>query len=106
MAGHLADILPLHTDGSLVHVIEPHQQVNHRGFAAAGGAHNGNALSGLYIQIQMLDQPAVRHIGEGNILNGQISLHMLQYGSIFRLRNLGHFLNQLKNPCRTGQSVL
>ena len=49
------DVLPFHGDRPLIHIIKPHQQIDDGSLAAAGGPHNGNALSGLDDEIQMLD---------------------------------------------------
>ena len=74
-------------------------------FAAAGGAYDGNALAGLHVQREPLDERAVGQLAERNILQ----LHMavrLQRGGVFSLRHLILGVPQFKHPGGAGQCVL
>ena len=48
----------------LYYIVEAHQQVNHGRFAAAGRADDGNALTGLDVQVEALNQRAIRQTGQ------------------------------------------
>jgi hypothetical protein len=67
-AGHIPDIGAGHLDAAAVHIIEPHEQIDQGGLAAAGRAYDGDALAGLHIQRKPFDERAVGQIAEGNIL--------------------------------------
>ena len=67
-AGHIPDIGAGHLDAAAVYIIEPHQQIDEGGLAAAGGAYDGDALAGLHIQREPFDERSVGQIAEGNIL--------------------------------------
>ena len=55
-AAQAADILSLHPDGPAVRIIKAHQKIDESGFTASCGAHNGNPLAGLYVQIKIFNQ--------------------------------------------------
>jgi len=104
-AGHIPDIGAGHIDAAAVHIIEPHEQVDEGGLAAAGRAYDGNALAGLYVQREPLDERAVGQVAEGHILQ----LHMavrLQGGGVFGFRHLILGVQQLKHPGGAGQCIL
>ena len=104
-AGHIPDVGAGHLDGTAVHIIEAHEQVDEGGLAAAGRADDGNALAGLYVEGKALDQRAVGQVAEGNILQ----LHMavrLQHGGVLDFRHLIVGIQQLEHTGRAGQCVL
>ena len=104
-AGHIPDVGAGHLDGTAVHIIEAHEQVDEGGLAAAGRADDGNALAGLYVEGKALDQRAVGQVAEGNILQ----LHMavrLQNGGVLDFRHLIVGIQQLEHAGGAGQSVL
>ena len=104
-AGHIPDIGAGHLDAAAVYIIEPHKQVDEGGLAAAGGAYDGDALAGLHIQREPLDERAVGQVAEGHILQ----LHMavrLQRGGVFGLRHLILGIQQFKHPGSAGQCIL
>ena len=67
-AGHIPDIGAGHLDAAAVYIIEPHQQVDEGGLSTAGRAYDGDALAGLHIQREPLDERAVGQVAEGHIL--------------------------------------
>ena len=104
-AGHIPDVGAGHLDGTAVHIIEAHEQVDEGGLAAAGGADDGDALAGLDVQVQALDEGAVRQVAEGDILQ----LHMavrLQHPGVFGFGHLVVGVQQLEDAGRAGQCVL
>ena len=78
VSGHFPDIHIFYRNGAAVYIIKPHQQVDHRGFAASGGSDNRHALTRLYLQIEVLNELLLRHIGKRNVLQLHFSIHMLQ----------------------------
>ena len=67
-AGHIPDIRAGHPDAAAVYIIEPHKQVDEGGLAAAGGAYDGDALTGLHVQRKPLDERTAGQVAEGHIL--------------------------------------
>ena len=45
VAGKLAHVVAVQQDGALAHVVKTHQQLDHGGFARAGGAYDGHFLA-------------------------------------------------------------
>ena len=105
-SGDVPDIRPVHLDGAAVHVIKPHQQIDHGSLAAAGRAHDGHPLSRLHLQIEVLDQLLVRHIGKVYVLQRHIAFGVRQHLRIFPVRSLRLLVYEGKNPAGAGQSIL
>ena len=64
----LAEGLSVEEDLSAPWLIEPRQQLRQRGFSASGRADKGDALSGLKLHVEILDQGlAQRRVAEGDI---------------------------------------
>ena len=106
MSGHFPDIHIFYRNGAAVYIIKPHQQVDHRRFAASGGSDNRHALAWLYLQIEILNELLLRRIGKRNVLQLHFPIHMLQRNRIFHFRHLRFFFDQLEHPSRTGDRVL
>ena len=73
---HFPDIMPVDAHTSLLHIIEPGQHVDDRGLARAGGAHEGDRLAGLHMQVKMLEHVGVLLVGEGDIVEVHLPLHV------------------------------
>ena len=106
LPGHLADIMSLHGDRTVLHVIEPHKQVDKRGLAAAGRPDDGDPLSGLHIQIEITDQLLPLFIREIHMFRLYITLYMVKCHRILRLRRLRLFFDQVKDPLGACHRVL
>ena len=52
-----------------ISIIKTHQKINQCRFSTSGWADNGNPLSRLYMQIKILDQLLLRHIGKIHMVN-------------------------------------
>ena len=85
-------------DGAAVYIIKPHQQVDHRRFAASGGSDNRHALAWLYLQIEILNELLLRRIGKRNVLQLHFPIHMLQRNRIFQLPAPEIFLRSARTP--------
>ena len=60
--------MAVHPDGAAVHIVKPHQQVDHCGFAAAGRPYQGHPLARLHMEIQILNQRILRNIGKIHVV--------------------------------------
>ena len=105
-AGDLAHIGAIHADCAAVYIVEAHQQVDQRGFAAARGAHDGHMLAGLDGQVQSLNQLAVGHIGEAHVLHFHLTLRVLEHARVGRVGGLRGLGDQLEDARGAGQGVL
>ena len=101
-----ADILAFHSDGAAAHIIKAHEQIDERCLAAAGWPDNGDALARLHGKVQSADQRTVRIIGEGDVLQGHMALHIGENSGVRLLRHLRFLLDQIKNAARAGKGVL
>ena len=72
----MADVIAIHPDCTGFHIIETHQQVDHRTLAASGRTYDSDPLSRFYRQVEVLDQGFLRYIGE---------VHMIQFHTSFCL---------------------
>ena len=104
-AGHVPDFGAGDFDGAAVDIIEPHEQIDEGGLAAAGGADDGDALAGLDVQRQALDERAVGQIAEGDVLDLDVAVRHELYG-VLRFGGLVFSVQQLEHAGRAGQSVL
>ena len=103
---HIPGIHPIQQNFAAVGVIEPHEQVDKSGFAAAGGADDGDALARLDAEVEVLDEGLLRGIGEFQISDLYASPNFFRLPGILRLRGTLRGLDQLEHPSGTGQSVL
>jgi len=72
--GQGGDVLPVYGDGAAVQLVEAHQQVDQGGLAAAGGAHDGHHLVGAHLQVQVVDQGALRCVAEAHMAKLHVAL--------------------------------
>ena len=106
LAGDAADVGALHLDGTLVHIVEPHQQVDHRGLAAAGGAHQGHPLAGFDFQVEVFNEGPVLLVGKSHFPDGHGALGVLEHPGVGAVGGLGLLFDELKHPPGAGQGVL
>ncbi len=106
LPGQLADVAAVHLDRTAVHIVKPHKQVNHRGFAAACGAHQSNALAGLHVQAEVLNEPLPRLVGKGDLLHPNAALRLAQGDGVRSIGELRLLLHELEHPGGAGQGVL
>ncbi len=104
-AGHFAGLHAVYHNIARVHIIKPHEQIDQGGFAAACGAHNGNPLPRLHLQIEILNELFPLVIGKSDLPDCNASpLAAFLYRSgirSFRLR-----FHQVKHPPGACQGVL
>ena len=67
-------IRAVHADAAAVRIVEAHEKIDHRRFAAARRAYNGDAATCRYIQAEIADERAVFCIGEANVIERDLSL--------------------------------
>ena len=84
---HCGNILSGNGNLAAVHIIKPEQQINQRRLAAAGRTDNGDALSAVYIQVEICDKLSVRHIGELHMgqLHGAVAVFQFRQVAVVRL---------------------
>ena len=68
--------MAVHLDGTRLHVVETHQQVDKSGLSTAGGPDDGDTLSRFHRQVQILDQGNFRCIGEVNLIKEDPSFRL------------------------------
>ena len=58
------DVVAVQQDFAGIHIIEPHEQLDHCGLARAGGADDGDLLAGLDIAAEIVDDGLFRRVAE------------------------------------------
>ena len=104
VSGKLLDVLAVYRYTAVCHFIKAHKQVDESGFSASGGAHDGNAHTRLYLQIEMLDERPILGVTERNI--GQLDLSCHLFKMPFGVTRLCRNLQKIKDSGGTGQSAL
>ena len=98
-----------HPDLPAVDLVKAHQQVDQRGLAAAGGAHQGDALAGLCLQAQVLEQRCLRRVAKAHMV--KLDAAVFGRGGVQRpgvggVGADGRLVDQVKHPLGAGQGVL
>ena len=104
-SGNLPNIFACGADRAIVHIVKAHQQIDEGGLSAAGRTNDGHPLTGHYLQIQILDQRLLGHIGEIHIQQ----FHLAHLGRVGNILGVGCFLGliqQIKDPLGAGDGIL
>ena len=75
--GGVADVYAVDGDGAGGDVVEAGHEADDGGLAAAGGAHEGDDLTGLRFQAHTLEDGADGVVAEGDVLEADVPLHAL-----------------------------
>ena len=75
--GGVPDVYAVDGDGAGGDVVEAGHEVDDGGLAAAGGAHEGDHLTGLRLQVHTLEDGANGVVAEGDALEADVPLHAL-----------------------------
>ena len=110
LLGNLPDIHAVYGDPSLCHVVEPGNQVDQRGFSAAGAADDRCGLARFRCEADVFQRILIRaFIPEGNVLKTKLTLRIFQLlipdgGRVMDGQGrIQHLLNPVcRNAC-TGQ---
>jgi len=105
-ARQAARLVAVHADFTGIHVVKAHQQVDHRRLAAAGRADDGDALAGLNVQREILDQLTIRGVGEIHVVDGHRAVGTVDLLRVRRIGRLRGLVDQFKDAPRAGQRVL
>ena len=66
-------------------------------------AHDGNGLSRLGLEVQIVQHGFARHVAKAHVTRLHIPLHLREHLRIGRVRQLLRLIQQGKNPLRRGQ---
>ena len=106
MPAQAAGFLAVNADFAGVHIVKAHEQVDHGRLAAAGRADDGNALTGLDLKGEILDQGSVRRVGEGDGGKRNTALRDVERFGGAGVGRLCRLIDELKNACGTGDGIL
>ena len=97
--GDRSDVCPIDLDGTAFDIIETHQQVDQRGLAGTGRPDDGDPLSGLNLNVEILDENVVIGITEINMIETDctVDLDLNRIKGIFYL--IG-FIDEFKKRVR------
>ena len=75
-------IVAVQGDGTGVHIVEAHQQLDHGGLARAGGAYDGYLLAGLHRAAEIVDDGLVGSVAETHMVKGDLSVNIGGVGAV------------------------
>ena len=70
----VADVVAVQGDGAGIHIVEPHEQLDHGGLTGTGGANDGDLLAGLHIAAEIVDDGLFGHITEPDMVKGDLTI--------------------------------
>ena len=88
-----------------VDVVEPGNQVHHGGLAGAGGAHQGDGLAGLHVQVEVLQDVDFPIVGEGHIVKGDTARNGRQLGGAGGVVHGDGLVDHLEDALQVGHGV-
>ena len=68
-------VVAVQRNGTGVDIVKAHQQLDHGGFACAGGADNGNFLAGFYIAAEIPDNSLFRRVAKLDMVKGDLAVN-------------------------------
>ncbi len=101
-----SDVVAVHLDGSRVHVVEAHEEVDDGRLAAARGAHDGNPHAWPDVKREVLDEGMVLHVREAHVVERHRARDGRHLDGIGRVGLLLGLVEQLEEPCCAGKRVL
>ena len=95
-------------DGAAVHIVEAHEQLDHRGLAGAGGADDSNLLAGLDIAAEIVNNCLFLRVAEFDMVEGDLTVNVGGVGAMGRvsLLILLRFVQKLKDAFGGGSHAL
>ena len=104
--GVMTEILSVHPDTSLIHIIETHEQIDQRRLSASGGSYDGDPPARLHGKVQILYQRFLFDIRKIHMLKLHLSGGAFQLFRVRRVRYLGRLFDQFEDPRRACQRIL
>ena len=78
-------IVAIQGDGTGIHIIEAHEQLDHGGLACAGGADDGHLLAGLDLTAEIVDDGLVRGVAEADMAECHLTVDAAGVGPAGRV---------------------
>ncbi len=92
---HVAHVVAINRDAARPGVVKARKQRNERGFAGAGGPHNGHRLAGFYPQVDVLERgPTPLGVPKNYVLQHH---RAVQHGGRLGVRAFHHRLIRVEN---------
>ena len=95
-------------DGTGIHIVEPHQQLDHGGLARAGGAYDGDLLAGVHGAAEIVDDGLFGHIAEPDVVKCDLTVDAGGVCPAGRVGELGFFrlIQELEDALRRSGHAL
>ena len=84
VAGKLTDIRAIQENRALIDIVEAHEQIDERRFAASGWADDGDLIARLHLKVEVFYELAIGIIREADMLHSQAAIE---------LRGIDHFFS-------------
>ena len=103
MLGHVAYVLAVDADRTIVYVVEAGQQFHEGALARAAAPHNGDGLSRLGGEGHAAEHGRVFAVGEGDVVEGDAALSDGERLRAGLVDNVGGYVHQGEDPVHGGQ---
>ena len=100
---HIPNVHAAQTDRAARDVIEPGDQVHHRGLAGAGGADDGVHLSGRHREADVGQQGLGRIVGEDRVIVADLSVLQIGLQAVLRAHDGVFHIKVVEDPGEQGK---
>ena len=95
-SGHTADLMSVHRDCAVPHIIKTHQKIDQRCFSGSGGAYDRNHLPRLHKKAQIMNDHMRRIVAKLHMGKLHLPLCLFQPDTVRRICRLRRFIQKLK----------
>ncbi len=105
-APELGDVDAIEGDPAGVELVEPHHEVDQSGLPGTGGPDDGNRVTGLHGECQVIDEGPIFLVPEGDVLERHPSVGIVDHPRLVVVRHFLLGVEQLEDPLRGGDPGL
>ena len=104
--GDVPDVLPVDADGAGLRLVEAGDELGDGGLADAGRADEGDHLTGLRAEGNVLQHRHALHVGEADVIEGDLALHVGQRLCTGPVLDLAGSVKDRHHALRAGHGLL
>jgi len=105
-APEVLDVVPIHQNRAAVHIVEAHEQLDHGGLAGAGGSDDRDALPGVRVEGEVVDDDFIRAVAKAHVPEIHAPHHLLQLHRRFSVGSFLRFGQEFEDALRGGGGLL
>jgi len=103
--GHVPQVLTVDFNRAAGDIVEPEQQTRDGRLASAGGADDGNRLAGGHLEINTLEDRAIRIVVKLHILEGDFAANRIQWLRTVLVLDFGRNQQQIEHGFDIGKAL-